>query len=158
MADSLFYWDSCVFLDLIGATPGRIGNIRPYMEAAEKRTIEIVTSTFTVAEVAFAQIERDNKSLDPEVEKEIDSLWGPNGGPIRLVEFSLLTAERARTIMRQAVTNGWTGLKAKDAVHLATAQPLGVDAVHTYDDKWPRHGADLGLKIEEPQPPQAALL
>ena len=156
MPSDLSYWDSCVFLDLIEGTADRIGNIRPYVEAAEKKDLEIVTSTFTVAEVAFTRAERDNHATDPEIEKKIDGLWAPNGGPIRLVEFSLLTAERARRIVRQSINNGWN-LKPKDAIHLATAQPLGVDVVHTYDKKWPNYAADLGLRIEEPQPKQANL-
>lgn len=156
MAKSLYYWDSCVFLDFISATPGRVGDIQSLLEAAERADLEIVTSTFTVAEVAYAHAERQSGVLDPSVEQKIDALW-LDGGPVRLVEFTQLTAERARNIMRQALANGWAGLSAKDAVHLATAQPLGVDEVHTYDNTWSRHGPQLGLKIMEPRSPAPSL-
>ena len=48
--------------------------------------------------------------------------------------------------------NEWS-LKPMDAIHLATAQHLSVDAFHTYDGKLEKYQPGLGLKIEEPYAP-----
>jgi len=40
------------------------------------------------------------------------------------VEFYELIADRARGLMRQAITQGWGSLQPADAIHLATAQQL----------------------------------
>lgn len=146
-----------MFLDYISGTTDRIGDIRPFLEAAENGTVDIVTSTFTVAEVAFAHAEKQSATLDPTVVQKIDALWAI-GGPVRLAEFTLLTAESAREIIRKAVSEGWS-LSANDAIHLATAKRLGVDEVHTYDNGWSKYASDLGLRIVEPlaSHPQLAL-
>ena len=51
--------------------------------------------------------------------------------------------------MRQAMTQGWS-LKPADAIHLASAQSLGIEEFYTYDDKLPRYGTMIGCKICEP--------
>ena len=48
------YWDSCVFIDRIQRTPGRIAVLEEITNAAEAHEIEIITSNFTIAEVCKA--------------------------------------------------------------------------------------------------------
>src|SRR4051794_27909702 len=45
------YWDSCVFIDRLQETPGRITLLRDLTTLAEKGKLLIVTSTITIAEV-----------------------------------------------------------------------------------------------------------
>jgi hypothetical protein len=58
--------------------------------------------------------------------------------------------------MRQALTQGWS-LKPADAIHLASAQWLSVEELHTYDDKMPRYSMMIGCKICEPSTIQLRL-
>jgi predicted nucleic acid-binding protein len=68
---------------------------------------------------------------------------------IAFIELHDAIAILARNLMRQALTQGWS-LKPPDAIHLASAQWLGVEELHTYDDKLPRYGTMIGCKICEP--------
>lgn len=62
---------------------------------------------------------------------------GP-GLHIRTVELYPLVATRVRHLIREGVPRGWTGLRADDAVHLATAKDLDVSEFHTYDERLSR--------------------
>ena len=87
----------------------------------------------SIAEVAFAQVEQEQKKLDPIIEGRIQKLWDA-GSPIHVVEFFELIAKKARTLMRKSLESGWS-LRPFDAVHLATADHLKVKEFHTYDDR-----------------------
>jgi predicted nucleic acid-binding protein len=65
-------------------------------------------------------------------------------------------AIQARTLMRQALLQGWS-LKPPDAIHLASAQWLEVEEPHTYDDKLPRYAAMNSRKICAPYTTQLRL-
>jgi predicted nucleic acid-binding protein len=152
MPDPFFYWDSCVFLSYInGDDPSRMQNISALLEDAEKGKLRIATSTLSVAEVAYARQEQDNAILDPIIEAQIDALW-TIGGPVTLADVSPLVAESARDLIRLGIPmqpDQWK-LKPEDAIHLATAQLLQVDAVHTYDDKWDRYASIIGQPVSRP--------
>ncbi len=143
------YWDACVFLSYINGVPDRLPTIDELLNKARAGEFELVTSSLSHAEVAFADIEKTQGQLDPEIEAKIDDLWKP-GGPVKTVEFYDLIGIEARDLMRQGIAQGWGSLKPNDAMHLATAKRLQVARMHTYDDrllKWDGHTA---FAIEEP--------
>lgn len=150
------YWDSCVLLSYINAIPARLPTIEELLRLSRAGEVELISSVLSQVEVAFAASEKRGQALDPEVEEQIIELWAP-GSPITPVEFFELIADRARGLMRQAITQGWGSLKPADAIHLATAQQLEVDEFHTYDGdlhKWDGHA---GFPVRGPQTVQGQL-
>jgi predicted nucleic acid-binding protein len=143
------YWDACVMLSYINRDKDRIGDLDALLAEAARNEVVIISSVLSVAEVAFAAVERTGKALDDKQVERIDKLWAPIG-QIRLVEFHVLIAEGARDIQRLGVPEGWTGLRSIDAMHLATARQEGVDAFHTYEPKLLKWAAKVGYPIIEP--------
>src|SRR2546422_5294104 len=119
------YWDSCVFLSYINGVPDRLPTLDALFDesADPENDREIVTSAFTIAEVAFALHEKEQKALDAETERKIDALWSDRYA-VKLIDFHEGIARDARTLIRGAVASGITGLKPGDAVHLASARAL----------------------------------
>jgi predicted nucleic acid-binding protein len=150
-----YYWDSCVLISFIEATPGRIETIAEFLEGAAAGKFDITTSVVSLTEVAFAESERAASALDPEVEARIDELWHP-ASPVRIYEMHELIALDARGLLRMSATRAW-GLKPIDAIHLATAKRYGATVFHTYDGKLARWAPDVGFAIEAPQLEQASL-
>lgn len=71
----MIYWDSCVFLHYIDGTPEWLPILDALLdEASATDELIIVTSTVSISEVAFAQVERPRQALDPAVESNIDAL------------------------------------------------------------------------------------
>jgi predicted nucleic acid-binding protein len=134
----LYYWDACVPLSYINGIPDRLQHIDSMMSKSGTE-FQIVTSVLSVAEVAFAALERDASELDPEMEAKIAKLWRVES-PIMLVEFYELLATKAQRLIRSAVTKGWS-LKPADAIHLATADQLRVAQFHTYDERLEKFSA-----------------
>jgi predicted nucleic acid-binding protein len=146
-----FYWDTCVFLSAIERVPDRVAVIEKLLDDADEGRIEIFTSTASITEVAFAKLEKSQRGLDAAVADKISQLWSETS-PIKLVEFHELIAFAARDLVRLAMPNEWN-LKPMDAIHLATAQRVGVDAFHTYDSKLNKYAKATGLRIEPPYAP-----
>ena len=137
-------------LSYIEATPGRVENIRALLTEADNGEHEIVTSMLSVTEVAFAAQEKVGSLLDEVTESRIKKLWVPPS-PIKLVEYHLLIAERARELLRERITRGWGRLRPADAIHLSTAENAGATRFHTYNtDDFERWAAVIGVPVEEP--------
>ncbi|MBA2514595.1 MAG: type II toxin-antitoxin system VapC family toxin [Solirubrobacterales bacterium] len=150
------YWDSCVFLSYVNEDEGRVGDISSLLEGARKQEIELVTSTVSIVEVAFGAAERKQSALSEEMEAKINKLWEA-ASPVTMVEFHVLIAEAAKRMMRSGIPEGWS-LKPMDAVHLATAQRLGVDELHTYDDPLKKWATKVSYPIIEPSHASTRLL
>jgi predicted nucleic acid-binding protein len=134
-----------------------VPDIAALLAEGDRREREIVTSTLTVTEVAFATQEKRAGALDPAVERRIDALWRPPS-PVRLADFHVGIAEEARRLMREAIRHGWRRLKPGDAIHLATAVDLAADVLHTYNvDDFARWGPLLGMLIGPPEATQPEL-
>ena len=153
----LLYWDADVLLSWVEDHPERSPLIGLLLADARAGELEIVTSMISQVEVAFSATERMQRALSLETETKINGLWEP-GGPVKLVEVYSLVAVRERTLIREGVPRGWTGLRAHDAIHLATAQQMGVAEFHTYDDSLPRYEELVGFPICEPRTSQPRIV
>jgi len=151
MADEIqrIYWDACVFLSYINGVQSRVETIDELLNRARAGDFEILTSSLSHAEVAFAEIEKSQGKLDAQIEKKIDEFWRP-GSPIMTVEFYDLIGVEARALMRQGIAQGWGSLRAGDAMHLATAQRMKVSEMHTYDDRLLKWDGHVAFPIREP--------
>jgi hypothetical protein len=98
---------------------------------------QIITSAFTVAEVAFAELEKRDGVLDDSVMERIDALWIADDSPVELVELYAAVVFEARDLARRAIAEGWGTIKGGDAVHLATAANMKAAEIHTYSRDWP---------------------
>lgn len=151
------YWDACVFLSYINEYAERLSVIDALLARSESNDdpTEIVTSTVSIVEVAFALSEKASSSLNEEVETKIDQLWSDRSA-VKLVEFHEGIAIEARGLMRTALTQDWS-LKPADAIHLATAKHLAVTEFHTYSRDLVKYKAMTGYSICEPYTPQGSL-
>jgi predicted nucleic acid-binding protein len=139
----LVYWDSCVFIDRIQITPGRIEALREMTDRAERGELAIATSWLSLCEVAKV------RGTDVHAEQErmiVEFFDNEYIIPVQVDEF---VAARTRDVIRRAQTR----LPAHDAVHIASALVIGAPVLYTYDTDHmlPHHGFD-GLRIEEPRP------
>ena len=144
------YWDSDVWLSYVNGYPDRLPVLETLLadSRASLADIELLTSTIAQTEVAFALIERESQTLDPEVEAKIDSLWTDERA-LTLVEYHTAIAREARHLIRLGIEHQWH-LKPLDAIHLATGRWLGVSEFHTYDRKLRRYSEHVGFPIKEP--------
>jgi len=156
------YWDASVFLAYLNNEPGRADIIEVLLDQiARSRTKRLVTSALTVVEVVTAANTASPQRLTTFQEERIDELL--TAPYLSLVETSLALYYDARVLMRTSLDQGWS-LRAKDAIHLATAawlhQAVGsLAAIHTYDAKWLRYSVLVGgIPITEPYLPQPPLL
>lgn len=149
------YWDTCVFLDYLRATPERIHDIQAVLGEVQKGSGFIATSIVSRVEVAY-WAEDGVFQLDDASEEALDSMWGDKS-VFRLVELHEPLTKRARALMRRARSEGWS-LKPMDAIHLATAQSVNAVEIHTYDDKWYKFAEWLHCEIKPPSPLQPALM
>ncbi len=150
------YWDSNVFLTYInGGPPDRVAEVEPILDAADGKRLRILTSTLTIAEVAYAKHEIDTHQLEVDVEKKIDALWSGHPG-ITFIEMHSRIALDARNLIRSAVSQRIARPSGADAVHLASARTLGVKVFHTYDHLT-QYEPLVGFTIEEPTASQPYL-
>ncbi len=148
------YWDASVWLSYINENPDRLPTLEAILADSSKPdgTIRLYTSVISQVEVAFTVSEQAGGILDPEAEQKIDRLWADRN-VLDLIEVHQEIYTEARTLIRVAMTNGWS-LRGMDALHLATAKWFGVDEIHTYDQKWKQYEAVVGIRILEPYIPQ----
>jgi predicted nucleic acid-binding protein len=151
------YWDSCVFLSYINGVEDRLPTIDGLLAESSnpEHEREIVTSSFTIVEVAFALHEKVEKVLDAEAENKIDALWTDRRA-VKLIDFHEGIAREARTLIRGAVASGLS-LKPGDAIHLASARSLGVTEFHTYSKDLVKFSTVTGYPIMEPYGAQEAM-
>lgn len=156
MAD-IYYWDACVFLSYLNGMAQRVPVIDDFFLRARKENCKIVTSTWSITEVAFEATENGSHVLDPQIERRIDAFWADRRA-IKLVEVHELLQREARRLMRESIPRGWS-LKPIDALHLATAISPNVNATefHTYDKSLMKYQALIGIPICEPRLTQGLL-
>jgi len=151
----IFYWDAAVFLSYINGEAERLPVIDSLLDSSRHGDLDIITSSLSIVEVAFTEMEKQGHELDPDAERAIDALFHDREA-VTIVEFHQLIAREARRLMRRALTDG-RSLKPPDAIHLATAIQQKVTAVHTYDERVHGYGDITGLDIEFPAIPTPRL-
>jgi len=144
------YWDACIFLDYVNGLPGRVEVLDALLDQCLAGTLEIWSSQLSITEVAFAAAEQAQQELDEDILEKIDTLWHPES-PLTLVEVHEVVLRKARQLIRSNVSRGRSGLKAADAIHLATALHCNIPAFHTRDARLSKLGAVEGLSITPPQ-------
>lgn len=142
------YVDSDVFLSYVNDDPDRVPTIEAIFEDAHHSDLVLFTSELSIVEVAFAATEQQKQALSPESEERISALWLP-GSPVRPVEYYRLIGDDARSLIRLAISKGWS-LKPFDALHLATARRMEVSEFYTYEKRLPKFAAEVGFEIREP--------
>lgn len=141
-----------MFLALINEEQDRLPYIRACLDEAQAEDRRIITSSYTVTEVAYAAQERSDQVLDSVTLERIDKLWKPISSPVRLADYHIGIGETARDLMRSGVEQGWR-LRPGDAIHLATAVFEKVQELNTYNiSDFKRWEAILGMTVQEPTP------
>ena len=166
------YWDSTLFLSyLAGTETERVEVIQGLLEQYERSGIEIIISSFAIAEVrsipaAGATTPPDDEGAvetlehDPERSRLVSTLFTSPQLEIRVLTPRI--AERAAEI-----GDTFPRLLPADCVHIATAIEAGVDVLFTYDGAGQRRRpADMlrydrrigdGLRIMQPFVPTGLL-
>ena len=108
----IYYWDSCLFIEAFMPSGYSLYPfLKKYLSRLRNSKIQIVTSSISYTEVY------------------------KNGGLKKMRELrnlQIVDATSAITI-RASDVSGKSGLKAPDAIHLATALYSEVDELHTHD-------------------------
>jgi predicted nucleic acid-binding protein len=141
------YWDACVFINYIEGTASCIDVLNSLVEEARDQELILVTSTLSMAEVAYAESERTGGLLDPLAFQAIDDMW-EDRSILLLAEFSTVFALGAREIIPRGKNEG-RSLRTADAIHLATARSLDAKDFHTFDAKLHRWN-DEWFPVREP--------
>ncbi|MCC6312560.1 MAG: type II toxin-antitoxin system VapC family toxin [Thermomicrobiales bacterium] len=127
------YWDACIFSSYIEREPECIATLDTIVQDALQTRLRIITSTISITEVAYAEIERATGRLEPTVFDAIDDMWADRS-VVTLIEFTPAIALFAREIIRRGVNEQRT-LRSADAIHLATAKMYGSSDFHTNDGR-----------------------
>ena len=158
-----YYWDACIFVSYINNHNDRAANIQRMLEeVSSERDIKIITSAISIAEVAFANKEKETNTLDPMVEEALEEFWASRD--VVLVSTTNGIMRDARRLMRCAIEERVGGLKPFDAVHLATAEWVDLNVgrvinVHSYERRWIEKFTHLvpSLEICKPVPKQMSI-
>ncbi len=151
----LLYWDSCVFISYFSRQSDRIATLEQILEeVATNDQSTIFTSTETITEVAYVEIERRQRRIDPVVESMFDQMWNDTS-IVQMIEFNPFLARSARDLIRNSIITPGRTLKPKDAIHLATAQWINnsvtpINAFNTYDQQLLGYTKPAGLVVCEP--------
>lgn len=136
------YWDSCCFISFLNGDPARVGVLGDLVRtAAGKGAQNLLTSALSQVEVAYVASEKLTRQLDPSEEKRIDDMWGDRDA-LSVVEIHDGITRRARELMRNAMQQN-VPLKPPDAIHMATAEYVRADELHTYDQRMQQAGVTL---------------
>lgn len=146
----LYYWDANIFLYYLNGDLTRLPTLDAILEDVSNNSKDrIVTSVLSKVEVAWVATEKNTRVLSPDEEARIDALWN-DPSVIELVDLSDEITYIARSLLRRSMARGWDGLKANDAIHLATAEWIGAFEMHTYDTTLFRYGELIGLDVKIP--------
>ncbi len=143
------YWDACVVESYIEMTADRWQLLRSLLRASadDSQPIRLVTSTWTITEVAYFGTLEDVAPL-PEADDAIRDFW--DSGALELIEYHEMIASAARDIVRRSHFEKWT-VKPKDAVHIASALARGAIEFHTYDNTLARRITEkFGIPAGQP--------
>ncbi len=124
MSIPLHYWDSCTFIGYFNDEKDKIDGCISVLEDAQAKKLKIVTSSITLVEV----IKIKGKPIPPKEQEEvIMQFFKANSDWIIFIDAERKAMEIARGLIRDF------GLKAYDAVHVATAIRAKVNFIDTFD-------------------------
>ena len=148
------YWDATCCSPHLNAVPDRLPVIDELLRSSRAKEIEIITSSVSIAEVAFAQGEKEAQQLDAQVEQDIDELWAP-GSPVATVEFYDLVAFEARRPCAGASRRAGGARSPSTPSDVATASiwPLPSCTRTTIES---RLGTGTAIPSHRPQTPQTS--
>ncbi|WP_412051180.1 type II toxin-antitoxin system VapC family toxin [Hoeflea sp. Naph1] len=136
------YWDSDCFLAHFQADAGKVEKCDGVLQRAERGEVLIVTSALTLAEVLWM---RGGPRLSKEKADLVQKFF--RRSYIRVYNVSRKISEAAQVLV-------WdNAIKPKDAIHVATAIHLAVDALETFDRNLIGKSGKVGsplLLIREP--------
>jgi len=116
------YWDTDCFVAWLNKEYGKADKCKGVIQEAERGTIEIITSTLTIAEVLYL---KEHKKIVPEKAEQIARFF--ENKYILPIVLDRYIAEMARTIY-------WgSNIKPKDAVHVASAMKAKIIRFDTFD-------------------------
>jgi len=142
------YWDSDCFLGHFQAEVGKAEKCDGVIQRAERGDVLIVTSALTLAEVLWM---RGGLRISKEKAVVVQKFF--RRSYIRVYNVTRKISEAAQTLV-------WDdNIKPKDAIHVATAIHLKVDALETFDEKLIKKSGTVGtplLLIREPEPAKQA--
>jgi predicted nucleic acid-binding protein len=142
MAGKYIYWDAMCFIYRIARNVNFISVLEEVTRLAEKGDIVLVTSVFSMAEVARVDGVPDAAEQERLIMDFFDNEF------IYPVAFDEKVCKLSRGIVRTCK------LKGKDAVHVATALLVpGISSMHSYDTKvlqCMKHLTGFNLTIEKP--------
>jgi predicted nucleic acid-binding protein len=150
-----YYWDANLFLEYINGVAAHLPVLDDMLARSRNGEIEIVTSTWSISEVAFAEVERQQRALLPGIEAKIDQLWADRKA-IKLIESHEVIHRETRRLLREAMALGLK-LQSKDAIHLASAINVKAARLHTFDADFMKLAPLVAIPIEEPSMPQRVL-
>ena len=112
-----------LFVHRIGEDPRYYDVLKTITDAAAAGDVLIVTSAFTLAEVGMVGTGLTNEEQEDLIVRFFDNPY------IRVLPFDRFVAKESRHILRSC-----SGVKGKDAVHIATAlRTPGLSLMQTYD-------------------------
>src|SRR5947208_24728 len=115
-APERIYWDSMMFNHRIAGNHADIALLKDITDRAEKGDIEIATSTFTFCEVAKIQPDPTNPKALSNADQEkmiVEFFQNDFIIPVQL--------DRRISIITRDIVRSFASVKAKDAIHIASA-------------------------------------
>jgi len=145
------YWDTNCFIKYLEKDPVWFPTLDTLLYHANKAgTIMIVTSVLTITELAFTEMERLNRALDPAEEARLDRFWATSPGVLQ-VEFNGAVGRLAREIRRDDImVHKYRAKNFADLIHVATARYAGAAEVNSIDGDVLRYNTRYGLLARKP--------
>ena len=146
MSIERIYWDSDAFLGWLNNDPGKAARCGGMIQRAERGEVLLVTSALTLAECLWM---RGQPKVPKDKAQIVQSFF--RRSYIRVYNVTRRLGEQSQALV-------WdNGIKPKDAIHVATAIHLGVDALETFDVDLIKKSGTVGdplLKIRQPEMPR----
>lgn len=137
------YWDSNAFLSWHEKTEGQYDKCLGVIDACKKGEVEIITSALTLAEVIYL---KGYPKITPEKSETICRFF--ENEFIRIINVDRVLAEDARNLLWDHLS-----LKAKDAIHVASAIKAKAIVLDTFDEGLIKLSGKMGdplLRISHP--------
>ena len=124
-------WDSCVLIDWIKGGKEKNQMIQPVVDQLNREESPFLLYLSVLSRV---EVMGGSEGMPPDTTEKLENFIG--GSNVQMVAVNEQIAIKAQEIREQSMLNPkHKKLQTPDAIILATAIVLGVDALHTFDDK-----------------------